>query len=81
MRACKCELFALRMRFMSADPARPALAAVPAPQVPPPAAANGQPRRWTSAAILGDAREALIEHAGAVYRLRLTASGKLILTK
>ncbi len=59
----------------------------PTPSVVPPATAvalpvaAGETRQWTSAAILGNGREALIEHVGAVYRLRLTSSGKLILTK
>lgn len=54
---------------------------VPTPAPSPPAVPACEPRQWTSAAILGDGREALIEHVGAVYRLRLTLSGKLILTK
>jgi len=33
------------------------------------------------AQLSGGAREVLIEHAGQVYRLRLTAQNKLILTK
>ena len=37
--------------------------------------------QWTSEALLGEGREALIEHSGSVYRLRLTSTGKLILTK
>lgn len=39
------------------------------------------PRRWTSRELLGSAREVEIEHEGLLYRLRLTALGKLILTK
>ncbi len=31
--------------------------------------------------LLADAREAILEHNGQEYRLRITASGKLILTK
>lgn len=70
------------MRRMSPDqPPR----LVPTPLEPSPivsaVAPTAEPRQWTSAAILGDGREALIEHVGAVYRLRLTSSGKLILTK
>lgn len=34
-----------------------------------------------SEALFGQAREILIQHAGAYYRLRLTYSNKLILTK
>lgn len=37
--------------------------------------------RWPSQVLLADGREAAISHAGMVYRLRLTALGKLILTK
>jgi hemin uptake protein HemP len=38
-------------------------------------------RRTTTAALMGDGRELLIEHAGEEYRLRVTSKGKLILTK
>jgi len=38
------------------------------------------PRRLTSAEILNDRCEVIIEHAGRDYRLRLTKNGKLILT-
>jgi len=31
--------------------------------------------------ILDDSREAILEHNGQEYRLRITANGKLILTK
>jgi hemin uptake protein HemP len=69
------------MRRMSPEqPSRPATG-VPTPLAAPPVAASAEPRQWTSAAILCGGREALIEHVGAVYRLRLTSSGKLILTK
>ncbi len=44
------------------------------PVVPP-------PRVVPIAALLGDRREMLIEHAGERYRLSLTRNGKLILTK
>jgi hemin uptake protein HemP len=36
--------------------------------------------RTTSDALLGTARELIIEHHGREYRLRLTQQGKLILT-
>jgi hemin uptake protein HemP len=45
------------------------------------AAASPAPQRWSSRVLLADGREAEIEHEGAIYRLRLTALGKLILTK
>jgi len=38
-------------------------------------------RRVHAAELFGDEREVLILHAGQAYRLRVTASGKLILTK
>ena len=37
--------------------------------------------RWASKTLLADQREAVIEHHGVEYRLRLTGQGKLILTK
>ncbi len=39
------------------------------------------PARWRSADLLGGATRVEIDHAGAIYQLRLTAQGKLILTK
>lgn len=38
-------------------------------------------RRVDAAELFGGEREVLILHAGQAYRLRVTASGKLILTK
>lgn len=51
-----------------------------------PQAEHREPRltaepRISSRQLLGDAKEVLIEHRGAVYRLRETSLGKLILTK
>lgn len=51
---------------------------VPPPLAPKPA---GPPRTISSKELLGTAREVYIEHAGEVYRLRLTRNGKLILHK
>lgn len=62
------------MASMSIDP--PVLPPPP-PATPVPAA----PQRWSSTVLLGQQREVLIEHRGEQYRLRLTAAGKLILTK
>jgi hemin uptake protein HemP len=45
---------------------------------PPPA---GKLRRLEVSEILKGEREAILEHAGQEYRLRITATGKLILTK
>lgn len=38
-------------------------------------------KHTTSEALFAGARELVIEHAGDIYRLRLTSLGKLILTK
>jgi hemin uptake protein HemP len=47
-------------------------------------AANKQvsgPRRLSVAELLAGDREVILEHSGQDYRLRITANGKLILTK
>ena len=59
------------------DPHRPDAAAA---AEPPRAAAAPKPGRVDSAALLGNARELVIDHAGREYRLRVTQNGKLILT-
>lgn len=57
--------------------AAPAAAVVPAPATPP----SSQPlRRFTTAGLMQDQREVEIEHAGRIYRLRITQLNKLILT-
>jgi len=40
-----------------------------------------RPVRLQVATLLEGGREAILEHAGQDYRLRITANGKLILTK
>ena len=40
-----------------------------------------QRRRISSQTLMGNDREVEIEHAGSLYRLRVTSLGKLILTK
>jgi hemin uptake protein HemP len=47
----------------------------PAPQQP------AKPRRHKVSDLLAGEREAILEHSGQDYRLRITANGKLILTK
>jgi hemin uptake protein HemP len=37
--------------------------------------------RYAVADLLQGAREAILDHDGSAYRLRITANGKLILTK
>jgi hemin uptake protein HemP len=49
------------------------------PQPARPATAN-TPNKVCSEALLGHGRELVIAHNGREYRLRLTRSGKLILT-
>lgn len=48
---------------------------------PAPSQAAGPWPRWDSRTLLGQAEQAEIHHGDQVYRLRLTALGKLILTK
>lgn len=48
-------------------------------RAPSPPAAEAQ--SLDSRTLFGPAREVLIRHNGALYRLRLTRAGKLILTK
>ena len=40
-----------------------------------------RPPRLKVSELLAGQREAILEHSGQEYRLRITASGKLILTK
>lgn len=47
----------------------------------PAARAGAGSRRWRSAELFGQASEIEIEHGQAIYRLRRTSLGKLILTK
>jgi hemin uptake protein HemP len=42
---------------------------------------DGRPRRLKVSDLLAGEREVLLEHDGQDYRLRITANGKLILTK
>jgi hemin uptake protein HemP len=61
-------------------PAQPS--AVQGPALTLGQARGGKPlRRVHSAVLLGPDQEVEIEHGQAVYRLRLTSLGKLILTK
>ena len=66
------------MQRMSISESPPPAAPVPAPLA---TAASPGLQHWTSRALLAGRREALIDHEGSLYRLRVTASGKLILTK
>ena len=53
----------------------------PAPGAERSAAPGGRPRRLKVSDLLAGEREAILEHDGQEYRLRITANGKLILTK
>lgn len=53
----------------------------PPVRAPQPAERVVAEQRISSRQLLGNAKEVLIEHHGAVYRLRETSLGKLILTK
>jgi hemin uptake protein HemP len=65
----------------------PATTPLPTPRppvdagLPHPLADAPARRRISSKALMGQDREIEIEHAGQLYRLRLTSLGKLILTK
>jgi len=53
----------------------PKQAQTPAPRL------AGRPRRLKVSELLEGEQEAILEHGGQDYRLRITSSGKLILTK
>jgi hemin uptake protein HemP len=44
-------------------------------------ARSSAPIRYIVSELLEGGREAILEHDGAEYRLRITANGRLILTK
>jgi hemin uptake protein HemP len=46
-----------------------------------PEPAGTRPARWDVATLCGDTGEAILVHKGEHYRLRITARGRLILTK
>ncbi|WP_227470373.1 hemin uptake protein HemP [Massilia sp. YMA4] len=55
--------------------------ATPATAATQPSARQPQPvQRFTTAGLMQDRREVEIEHAGRIYRLRITQLNKLILT-
>jgi hemin uptake protein HemP len=56
-------------------------AEAPRAHTPPEPYAPTTVPRWASAQLLGDGPLAEISHGDQIYRLRLTALGKLILTK
>ena len=56
-------------------------ASSPSPALLRPTLASPQRKRVNSQELMANAREIEIEHVGQVYRLKLTALGKLILTK
>lgn len=69
-------------RALPCPPDRPATTADSPDLWPgPPTQPAVAQRRWRSRELFGQAQEVEIEHGGSVYRLRLTALGKLILTK
>ena len=59
----------------TAESRKPIAAAGQAVQQPAPTL-----RRFTTASLMQDQREIEIEHAGRIYRLRITQLNKLILT-
>jgi hemin uptake protein HemP len=63
---------------MNATDEQPPRAAEPAEE---PRRIPERPVRVLVAHLLGGGREAILEHDGQDYRLRITSNGKLILTK
>jgi len=47
----------------------------------PSSSASAKPRRIPVNTLMQDATEVILDHRGTDYRLRVTANGKLILTK
>lgn len=69
------------VRPMAAQAAAPAAAGRGPAGTSGGAPAADEPRRVSSRTLFAGQREVVIEHEGALYRLRLTSQGKLILTK
>ncbi|MFN5048680.1 hemin uptake protein hemP [Roseateles asaccharophilus] len=65
----------LPRQTLAHEPGMPAASSL---GLPPPQPGR---RRLSSQSLMGQEREIEIEHAGQLYRLRLTSLGKLILTK
>jgi hemin uptake protein HemP len=68
------------MRAMS-SPSKPPIRPVHESPRAESSAHTPQPARWSSQALLGGRQQIEIEHNNAIYRLRVTSLGKLILTK
>lgn len=75
---CDCEAFAILKKVVRRmnQPPRAGRAAEPEPAPPGPG-----PLVVESTALMGGRRELIIRHGEGTYRLRVTASNKLILTK
>ena len=69
---------------MPADPKsdsnEPAPVPLPGSPAAPGAASNALPRRFASEELFAGTREIVIDHNGRRYQLRITQTGKLILT-
>lgn len=50
------------------------------PEAPTPSSAPSAPRKISSRDLFNGSREIVIEHGERLYRMRITQSGKLILT-
>ncbi|MDZ7855805.1 hemin uptake protein HemP [Sphaerotilus sp.] len=70
----------LPLRQPTAPRSSHALTPTPAAGSPAPSPASDTPR-LSSAQLFGQGSEVHIEHGDALYRLRITSLGKLILTK
>ena len=79
-----CESFSFRIIHMDRiSPTSDAVMTAATATTPDGAAATGPstPREIDSVTLMGGQRELFIRHAQDIYRLRVTAQGKLILTK
>jgi hemin uptake protein HemP len=70
-----------RRRHTHEGPASTMTPSDPEEVLAPPPRRAGEVRRVKVSELLAGEREAILEHGGQEYRLRITASGKLILTK
>ena len=75
------EAFQLRDSLMQEPAATESGLTLEKPEDTPARPDAGRAPRLVARTLFGTARELVIEHGGEEYRLRITQSGKLILTK
>ena len=69
------------MAHPTAIPSAASTVADSAPRPPPSLAGRRQPLRISTDRLMGGRREIVLQHGLEEYRLRITAAGKLLLTK